>query len=64
MIHVLEPSRNAHVGLCHALMVALADGAYRGRIDYQSIPGLMKMASTSDCNVVRYMLEMILRLTR
>ena len=64
MIHVLEPSRNAHVDLCHALMVALDDGAYRGKIDYQRIPGLMKMAAARDCNVVRYMLEMILRLTR
>ena len=64
MIHVLEPSRNAHVDLCHALMVALDDGAYRGKINYQRIPGLMKMAAARDCNVVRFMLEEILRVTR
>ena len=64
MIHVLEPSRNAHVDLCHALMLALDDGAYRGRIDYQRISGLMQMAATHDCNVVRCMLEKVLEMTR
>ena len=64
MIYVLEPSRNAHVDLCHALMLALDDGAYRGRIGYGHISGLMEIAATHDCNVVRSMLEKVLWMTR
>ncbi len=64
MIHVLEPSRNAHSELCQALTLALVDGADRGKIDYVRIPGLIEMANARDCNVVRFMLEEILRVTR
>ena len=64
MIHVLEPSQTAHTDLCQALTLALVDGADRGKIDYLRIPDLIEMANARDCNVVRFMLEEILRKTR
>ena len=64
MIVPLKQSAHAHADLLNALLIAFRDGVRRQRIDPDKVEPLMRMASYSDCRVVRFMLEALLRETQ
>ena len=61
MIVQLKPSAEAHGDLLNALLIAFRDGVHRKRVDPDKVEPLMRMASCSDCFVVRSMLEAVMR---
>ena len=60
MIVNLPKSVHAHVDVLSSIFLALRDGVIRGRINHEKVEGLIAIASRSDLNVCRNMLEAIL----